>query len=133
MPTGTKSKPSALTIAIAARLRSEMAAKTPVVYQRHLEDLTGIPQSTISRFLKPEKTMSIEQLDALCVALGLDAGQVMTEAREAVRSQEAARTAEPAAETVDAPLRKTSVPARPEHAPSQSRAPRSTRTSRKHK
>jgi transcriptional regulator with XRE-family HTH domain len=80
-----------LSHAIAARLRAAMAGHTPVIYQRDIEAQTGIEQSTVSRLLKPTKQMTLEQLEAICGVVGLDAIEVMSTAQKTVKEQAKAR------------------------------------------
>jgi DNA-binding Xre family transcriptional regulator len=80
---------SPLTVSIAAIIRASMAKRTPAWSQRELQRATGITQSTLSRLLAPTQVMNINQLDAICQALELDAGEVMDSARKAVNEHEA--------------------------------------------
>lgn len=81
MPTGTRPKPTPLDYAVAARVRTAMAGRTPAMLQRQLEEASGIPQSTLSRLLQPEKGMTLSQLEAICNALGLDMGDLLAGAK----------------------------------------------------
>ncbi|GMA26149.1 hypothetical protein GCM10025864_39080 [Luteimicrobium album] len=119
MPTGTKPGPNDLDRAIAEAIRSAMAGRTPPLRQADIERMTQIPQSSLSRLLKPAKTMTIQQLDEICSAVGIDAAVVLGDAMRTVAAQQAlvARSSR-------------TVPARQAHEPSRSRAPRGKGTSR---
>ncbi len=47
----------------------------------------GISQSQISKYLRAERVLDIDQLDALCFALGLNIVTVVREAEHAARSK----------------------------------------------
>lgn len=88
MPTGTKPPPTAITFAIASQIRGAMASSTPVIPRADVVEATGISRAMVHRFLKPERIMDVEQLVAVCDAVGLDAGDVMAAALAEVRSRE---------------------------------------------
>jgi len=71
-----------------------MARKTPAVRPYQLAKMTDIPPSTLSRLLTPTKVMTIQQLDAICRALGLDTGSVLNSASRTVAEHEAERLRE---------------------------------------
>lgn len=52
--------------------------------------MTGIDASMISRMLKPEKPMLVDELVVICDALGIDAGEVIDQGRRRVRESPAA-------------------------------------------
>lgn len=64
-----------------------MASTEPPTLQRDIEARTGIPQSTLSRYLRARKVMTVEQLDAICRAIGVSTGEVMDGALREVREQ----------------------------------------------
>ena len=63
---------------VAAILERERAKRG--LSQTALETLTGISQSAISKYLRVERVIDIDRLDALCAALGLDIVAVVHEA-----------------------------------------------------
>lgn len=88
---------SPLTRALAERLRVEMAKLR--IQQTDLARLSGVGQSTISRVLAEKRVLTTDELFALCDALGVDAGAVLTEARASAApapEPEASDTALPA-------------------------------------
>jgi len=68
-----------------------MARHTPPVRQTDLEAATGIPQSTVSRLLKPTQPMTLDQFESICSALDVDPGLLLHSARELVEEHEAGR------------------------------------------
>lgn len=78
MPTETA--PSAITIAIASKIRGAMSSSTPVLRRGDVVRATGISPAAVHRYLKPERIMDVERLVAICDAVGLDAGKVLSEA-----------------------------------------------------
>lgn len=93
MPSGKNPKPDAHTRALASVIRGVMATSDPAIKPSALAERTGIPASTISRLLKPEKQMSVWQLVAIADALGVDAGEIMTEAQRVAKGRESAHAA----------------------------------------
>jgi len=73
--------PSPLTVEIAKILDGARADRRPRVDISELSRQSGIERSMLSRMLKPEKAMLVDELVAVCTALGLDAGRVIDEAR----------------------------------------------------
>jgi len=78
-------QPTELDVAIARILDAAMARRRPRVTRADLSRMTAIDASMISRMLKPEKPMLVDELVAVCDALGLDAGRVIDEGRRQVR------------------------------------------------
>lgn len=78
-------QPTALDVAIARILDAAMADRRPRVTRADLSRMTAIDASMISRMLKPEKPMLVDELVAVCDALGLDAGRVIDDGRRRVR------------------------------------------------
>jgi len=66
-----------------------MARKTPAVKIYQLAEMADVDPSTLSRLLKPTRIMTIQQLDAICRALGLNTGNVLSEAVQVVAEYEA--------------------------------------------
>jgi len=56
------------------------AADELFVTQTELGRRTGISQSQISKLLRAERAMKVDQLDAICAALGLPVAAVVAEA-----------------------------------------------------
>lgn len=79
-------QPSTLDSAIARIIDAAMADRRPRVTRADLARITGIDASMISRMLKPEKPMLVDELVQICDALGLHAGQVIDEGRRRVRA-----------------------------------------------
>lgn len=85
VPTGTRPLPDAHEIALAAIVRGVMATRAEAVSQTELARRTGIPQTTISRLLKPKTGMTMRQLMDIARALNVDAGDLIMEAERVVR------------------------------------------------
>ena len=76
MPTRDTREPlSPYIAAILERERDEQG-----LTQKALEAMSGISQSQISKYLRAERVLNIDRLDALCAALGLDIVSVVSEA-----------------------------------------------------
>lgn len=67
--------------AIAAMLATEMRAQGWT--QSALAPVVGISQSQLSKYLRGERTMSIDELDAMCLALHLPIVKVVSRANRA--------------------------------------------------
>ncbi len=80
MPSGGTSEPGPLTIAVAAILNR--AFQQTGVSQRHLGAAVGISQSQMSKYLRGERVLDVDQLDALCFALHLDITTVVRDAAD---------------------------------------------------
>lgn len=77
--------PSYLTKRIASRLRGRVSQGN--VTQVELSEVVGISQSQLSKLLRGVRVFDVDELDAVCQALGLDAGEVVACAyREATDS-----------------------------------------------
>ncbi|WP_120338147.1 helix-turn-helix domain-containing protein [Cryobacterium soli] len=85
MPTAGTPHPGPLSIAIAEILKQALAEAG--ASQRRLGATVGISQSQISKYLRAERVLDIDQLDALCFALGLNIVTVVREAEHAARSK----------------------------------------------
>lgn len=83
----TRHQPSPLDSAIARILDAVMADRRPRVTRADLSRMTGIDASMLSRMLKPEKPMLVDELVVICDALGIDAGEVIDQGRR--RAKEA--------------------------------------------
>lgn len=88
----TRHQPSPLDSAIARILDAAMADRRPRVTRADLSRMTGIDASMLSRMLKPEKPMLVDELVVICDALGIDAGDVIDQGRR--RAKEAPDVAE---------------------------------------
>lgn len=93
MPTGTRPQPDAEDIALAAIIRGIMVTRPEPIRQVDLEAKTGIPQTTLSRLLRPRGVMTVPQLRAIARALGVDMGELLTEATRVARGEEDAHAA----------------------------------------
>jgi transcriptional regulator with XRE-family HTH domain len=79
VPHGTKPPPSDLQQAVAGILRAEKGRKQVSLQQ--IADATGLfARSQLSAIFKGTKHVDVEQLDALCYALGLNLTAVIAEA-----------------------------------------------------
>jgi DNA-binding Xre family transcriptional regulator len=83
MPTGTRSEPGPLTLATAAKLRGLMAEKA--LKGKDVAESTGIPPSTLSRLLNGRKPIYLDQLDAICAAVGTSVAEVTSQVAETRR------------------------------------------------
>ena len=73
-----QTNPSYLTSRIASRLRGRISQGN--VTQGELAEVVGISQSQISKLLRGTRVFNVDELDAVCQALGLDAGEVVATA-----------------------------------------------------
>lgn len=87
-PTRMRHLPSPLNIEIVKILDGARAARRPRVDISELARQSGIERSMLSRMLKPEKSMLVDELVAVCTALELDAGRVIDEARRRVSAEQ---------------------------------------------
>ncbi|MGY4859490.1 helix-turn-helix domain-containing protein [Cryobacterium sp. AP23] len=78
MPSGGTTKPGPLTVAVAAILNR--AFLQAGVSQKKLGEAVGISQSQMSKHLRGERVLDVDQLDAICLALGLSITAVVSEA-----------------------------------------------------
>lgn len=119
--------------AVAAELRMVMAGRDEPIMQKDISAASGVPQSTLSRLLRGDKVIDIEQLVSVCQALGIDAGAVLDRAAARVnpRAVEDEAPAEDAPES-PAPVDTRQVPAREAHAPTRSGA-RDSASTRRHR
>ena len=85
MPTAGKPRPGALSVAIAGILNQ--ALRDTGASQRELGATVGISQSQISKYLRGERVLDVDQLDAICFALGLNIVTVVSAAEQAGRSK----------------------------------------------
>ena len=69
MSTGSKRPPGALSQAVAAILADAFAESG--LSQRALGEAAGISQSQMSKYLRGERPMLIDDLDKVCFVLGL--------------------------------------------------------------
>lgn len=65
-----------------------MAGRQPALNGSDLARLSGIPQTTISRLLKPSKGMTIRQAKAIADALQVDLGDLLASAHAVARGRE---------------------------------------------
>lgn len=78
-------KHSALSLALAAQLRAEVAVAKMTA--RDLARRSGIPERTLARLLSGERTIDVAQLDMLCRALDIPIATMW--ARASARAVEA--------------------------------------------
>lgn len=69
---------SYLTKRIASRLRGRVSQGN--VTQVELSEVVGISQSQLSKLLRGVRVFDVDELDAVCQALGLEAGEVVATA-----------------------------------------------------
>lgn len=85
MPTGSKPETSALTREAAAVLRGWMARRG--LTQAMMSEATDISQSQLSKLLRGERTMDLDQMFSICAALGLNPVSVLAEAEASMPVQ----------------------------------------------
>ncbi len=85
MPTGSKPTPRAITQEIAAILREKQGRER--LSQRKIADASGLSQSQVSKYLAAKKSMTLEELEAVCAALGLAWDGVLNDALAAIASR----------------------------------------------
>jgi transcriptional regulator with XRE-family HTH domain len=78
VPSGGTTKPGPLTVAVAAILNR--AFLQAGISQKKLGAAVGISQSQMSKHLRGERVLDVDQLDAICFALGLSITAVVSEA-----------------------------------------------------
>ncbi|MDQ0735302.1 helix-turn-helix domain-containing protein [Arthrobacter agilis] len=90
MALGKNMEPSDLTKRVAAVIRAQMAYKD--ISQAELVRATGLSQPTVSRLLKGERAMDLEQMNLICSALRISVAGVLEQAEEHLRNQGATVT-----------------------------------------
>lgn len=77
---GTQTEP--MDAAIAAQLRGAAAARnvTRVEIAKH----AGIPDRTLARYMKGERSITISQLRDICRAIGVDMGDLIDAAEDSL-------------------------------------------------
>ena len=83
VPSGTKPPPGELTKALAAILSSSLADRGKP--QQWLAERSGISQRQVSRYLAGRVSPTVDQVDAMCFALGIDFIETITAADAARR------------------------------------------------
>jgi len=81
MPSGTRRPPGPLSRAIANILSDALGDAG--IGQTELGEVVGISQSQLSKLLRAERALTIDELDRLCTALALDLIDVITRADSA--------------------------------------------------
>ncbi|WP_166785548.1 helix-turn-helix domain-containing protein [Cryobacterium cryoconiti] len=71
-------RPGRLTRGVARILYEEYRANS--VTQTALGDAAGVSQSQMSKLLRGDRTLNLDQLEAVCFMLGLSPGEVITAA-----------------------------------------------------
>lgn len=87
MPSGAKTPPGPFSKEIAAILRAQMARKQ--LNQIAVAAAVGISQTQLSGILNAKKHVDVEQLDAICEAIGLRLVDVLREADDATKFRQA--------------------------------------------
>lgn len=77
MPSGTKPEPSSFTKAIARRVNSEKQLSNAELARQ-----TGISRPHLIKMLQGGKHWDVDQLDAICKALGLDIVEIIDAAEK---------------------------------------------------
>lgn len=85
MPAGSKPKPGPFTCEIAAILRAHMARK--FVSQTTLAQMINLSSSQLSKMLRGDRNIDLDQLDALCWHLQLCLANVIAEAEAETESR----------------------------------------------
>lgn len=75
---------SDLTRHVASRLRGLMAQHR--VTQAELADSVGVSQSQLSKMVRGVRPIDLDQLDGMCIALGVDTGDLIKEAEVALQN-----------------------------------------------
>jgi transcriptional regulator with XRE-family HTH domain len=81
VPTGSKRPPGPLSRAVAAIVADAFTESG--LSQRALGEATGISQSQMSKYLRGERSMLLDDLDEVCFALGLSIVDVVERAARA--------------------------------------------------
>ncbi|ONI62666.1 hypothetical protein CSIV_14420 [Microbacterium sp. CSI-V] len=84
MPSGTRPLPGPLSIEVARILAASVRAND--VAQADVAAAAGMSASQLSRILAGLKPLTLDQLDALCTALGDDVVQIISEADASTRA-----------------------------------------------
>jgi len=87
VPSGGTTKPGPISIAIAEILNREFR-NSEFVSQSQLSAVVGISQSQLSKLLRGDRMLYVEQLYALCTALHLDIGAVFRQAQATALRQQ---------------------------------------------
>jgi len=99
MPTAARDLPGPLSVEVASLLRQRIAALN--IDQKTVAERSQINESTLSRLLNNKKPIYLEQLDALCAALGLEIGGLLDAADRATRRRRLRLMLTPAHETYE--------------------------------
>jgi len=75
---------SDLTRHVASRLRGLMAQHR--VTQAELAESIGVSQSQLSKMVRGVRPIDLDQLDGMCIALGVDTGDLIKEAEAALQN-----------------------------------------------
>lgn len=90
MPTNSKPAPSKLALAITNVIRAEMGFQR--VSQADISRRTELKPATLSRIIRGEKQMDLDQFRLICQALGVPMSDVMAAAEEVVRTGQGPQT-----------------------------------------
>lgn len=90
MPTKSKPTPSKLAVAVTNVIRAEMGFQN--VSQADIARRTEIPAGTLSRIIRGERQMDLDQFRLICQALQVPMSDVMAAAEEVVRTGQGPQT-----------------------------------------
>lgn len=90
MPTKKKPTPSALARAVTNVIRAEMGFQH--VSQADISRRTDIPPGTLSRIIRGERQMDLDQFRLICGALRIPMSDVMAAAEEVMRTGQGPQT-----------------------------------------
>lgn len=82
MPTNSKPAPSKLAVAVTNVVRAEMGFQN--VSQADISRRTDIPPGTLSRIIRGERQMDLDQFRLICQALRVPMSDVMAAAEEVI-------------------------------------------------
>lgn len=85
VPRGNKAPPGPLSRYIAAELNREVRERG--ITQATLGNILGVSQSDVSKMLRAERPMTIDELDALCRVLGWSLSAFVGEADKATKDR----------------------------------------------
>lgn len=72
-------------------IRAHMARQQPPMTGRDLAERTGFSQNYVARRLREDISLSLNDMEAICNALGLDSGRLFANAVESAKADEADR------------------------------------------
>lgn len=90
VPNRLTSTPGPLSIEVArilSRAVEDRRGTSGRITQQQLADSIGVTQSQVSKYLRGERVLTVDQLDVLCLALSLSIGLVIESADRVRRRQ----------------------------------------------